>query len=158
MTELRSVRAERESRCDRRLTRVTHLAAICVLSSATAAAPAGAPQAVRIVGTDYAFQVPPHIRAGETIFTFENRGVVRHEMSLALLKEGFGLDSVLASVGAGSPRRNWLEGQAPLIISRPRDPPGPGIWLDLEAGRAYLVICTLRDAPDAQPHVMLGMV
>src|SRR5258706_14048458 len=120
---------------------------LCVLVGAAAAAPAVPPQAVRVVGTDYAFQVPPHIRAGETIFTFENRGAVRHEMSLALVKEGFGLDSVLAGVVAGSPRRNWLEGQAPLIVSRPRAPPGPGSWLGLEARRSYLVTCTLRAGP-----------
>jgi len=113
---------------------------------------------VRIIGTDYAFQLPEHVRAGETIFTFENRGSVRHEMALALLKPGFGPDSVLASVVAGSPRRNWLEGQAPLIVSRPGDQPGPGLWLDLQAGRTYLVLCTLRDTPSASPHVVMGMV
>ena len=115
-------------------------------------------QVLRIVGDDYAFVVPEHIHAGETIFTFENRGSVRHEMSLALLKEGFGSDSILALVVSGSPRRNWLEGQAALIVSRPSDPPGPGVWVQLEAGRTWFVICTLRDTPDAQPHVMKGMV
>jgi hypothetical protein len=79
-------------------------------------------------------------------------------MSLPLLKEGFGVDSVLASVAAGSPKRNWLDGQAPLIVSRPKDPPGPGIWLNLETGRTYLILCTLHDTPDSPPHVMLGMM
>jgi hypothetical protein len=46
------------------------------------------PQAVLVVGTDYAFQIPEPIRSGETLFTFENRGTVRHEMSIVLLKEG----------------------------------------------------------------------
>lgn len=129
-----------------------------LLAGRSAAAPPGPPQMVRIVGTDYAFQLPAHVRAGETIFTFENRGTVRHEMSLALLKRGFGRDSILASLAAGSPRRNWLDGQAPLIVSRPGDQPGPGLWLDLEAGRTYLVICTLRDSPEARPHVAMGMI
>lgn len=121
-------------------------------------ASARSPQAIRVVGTDYAFTVPEHIRAGETIFTFENRGAVRHEMSLALLKDGFVADTILTSVIAGSPRRNWLEGQTALIVSRAADPPGPGVWLNLAAGRTYLVLCTLRDSVDAKPHVMLGMV
>ena len=115
-------------------------------------------QVLRIVGNDYAFVVPGHIHAGETIFTFENRGTVRHEMALALLKETFGADSILAQIVAGTARRNWLDGQAPLIVSRPSDPPGPGVWGQLEAGRTWFVICTLRDTPDAQPHVMKGMV
>lgn len=131
---------------------------VALLAGGSAAAPRRAPQRVRIVGTDYAFQLPEHIRAGETIFTFENRGSVRHEMSLALLKPGFDRDSILASLVGGSPRRNWMEGQAPLIVSRPGDPPGPGLWLDLQAGRTYLVICTLRDTPDARPHIAMGMV
>lgn len=122
------------------------------------AAPVRAPQPIRIVGTDYAFRVPDHIRAGETIFTFENRGAVRHEMSLALLKNGFDADSTLRSVIAASPRRNWLDGQASLVLSRPTDPPGPGIWLNLEAGRTYFVVCTLRDTPESPSHVTLGMV
>lgn len=138
--------------------RFSVLPALVVLAGGAAAARSGPLQSVRITGTDYAFQVPEHIRAGETVFTFQNRGAVRHEMSLALLKEGVALDSVLASVVAGSARRNWLDGQAALIVSRPADPPGPGVWLNLEAGRTYLVICTLRDTPEAQPHVMMGMV
>jgi hypothetical protein len=129
-----------------------------LLSGLQTAAARRPPQMVRIMGTDYAFQLPEHVRAGETIFTFENRGSVRHEMALALLKPGFRPDSILTSVIAGSPRRNWLEGQAPLIVSRPGDQPGPGLWLDLQAGRTYLVICTLRDKPDASPHAAMGMV
>lgn len=116
------------------------------------------PQAVLVVGTDYAFQVPERIRAGETLFTFENRGTVRHEMSIILVKEGFQSDSVLAGIVAGSPRRNFVEGQGALIIARPGEPPGPRLWMDLQTGRTYLVLCTLKDTPDAKPHVMLGMI
>ena len=114
-------------------------------------------QPVLVVGTDYAFQLPEHIRAGETLFTFENRGTVRHEMSIVLLKEGFQSDSVLAGIVAGSPRRNFVEGQGALIIGRPGEPPRPRLWMNLQAGRTYLVLCTLKDTPDAKPHVMLGM-
>ena len=116
------------------------------------------PQAVLVVGTDYAFQVPEHIRAGETLFTFENRGTVRHEMSIVLLKEGFQSDSVLAGIVAGSPRRSFVEGQGALIVARPGEPPGPRLWMNLQTGRTYLVLCTLKDNSDAKPHVMLGMV
>jgi len=116
------------------------------------------PQAVLVVGTDYAFQVPAHIRSGETLFTFENRGTVRHEMSIVLLKEGFESDSVVAAIVAGSPRRNHVDGQGALIVARPGDPPGPRLWMNLQTGRRYLVLCVLKDTPDAKPQVMLGMV
>ena len=121
-------------------------------------APQRPPRLVRITGTDYAFHIPDHIRAGETIFTFENRGSVRHEMSLALVKAGVGPDSIFTTLVAGSARRDWLEGQAPLIVSRPGDHPGPGLWLDLQAGRTFLVLCTLRDTANARPHLMMCMI
>ena len=116
------------------------------------------PQAVLVIGTDYAFQLPEHIRHDETLFAFENRGTVRHEMSIVLLKEGLQSDSVVAGILAGSPRRNFVEGQGALIIARPGEPSGPRLWMNLQTGRTYLVLCTLKDNPDAKPHVMLGMV
>jgi hypothetical protein len=118
----------------------------------------GAPQTVLVTGTDYAFEVPAHIRAGETLFSFENRGTVRHELSIVLVKEGFDTDSVMAGIVAGSPRRNFVDGQAALIVARPGEPTGPRIWMNLAPGRTYVIICTLKDTPEAKPHVMLGMV
>jgi len=137
-------------------TRALQPLVLASVAAITAASPP--PQSVLIVGSDYAFQVPAHIRAGETLFSFENRGTVRHEMSLVLVKEGFERDSVLAGIAAGSPRRNWVDGQGALVIARPAEPSGPRIWMQLLAGRTYLVLCSLKDTPEAKPHVMLGMV
>src|SRR5689334_10312258 len=45
------------------------------------------PAHVAITGTDYAFvQLPSTLPAGPTLFSFENRGTKRHEMSIALLR------------------------------------------------------------------------
>src|SRR5258707_4556678 len=79
-------------------------------------------QPVLVVGTDYAFQLPEHIPAGETLFAFENRGAVRHEMSIVLLKESSPIDSVLAGLAAGFPRRHFVGRQRGLIIARTREP------------------------------------
>ena len=54
-----------------------------VLSGLTAAAPRQPAQMVRIIGTDYAFQIPKHIRAGKTIFTFERDPAARRAESSA---------------------------------------------------------------------------
>ena len=138
----------------------SRLALLPLLLGVTAPAHPAVPQDVLVSGTDYAFQVPRTIHAGETRFAFENRGTVRHEMSIALLKEGFGLDSVMAGIVAGSPRRNFVDGQAALIVARPGEAggaAGPRLWLNLLPGRTYLVLCTLRDTPDAAPHVTMGM-
>ena len=130
------------------------VAAIALL----AAAGAGREQDVRITGNDYAFVLPQHVAAGETRFSFQNEGRVRHELSIALIKPGFDPDSVVANLVAGSARRDFLDGQASLIVSRPDDAPGPRLLIDLLPGRAYLVVCTLRDAPDRPTHAMLGMI
>src|SRR4051812_11463360 len=90
------------------------------------------PQNIRITGTDYAFQVPEHIRAGEALFSFENRGSVRHEMSLVLLKRGVITDTVLSQIANGGRRRDFVDGQGALIISAPGESPGPQVWLNLE--------------------------
>jgi len=121
------------------------------------ASPAPAPT-VTIVGTDYAFQIPSQIRPGPTFFVFENHGTVRHEMAISLLRPGVSVDSALQGLARGTRRRDFVDGQAALIVAAPGEAPGPRLWLDLQRGRIYLVSCVLRDAPDKPPHVTLGMM
>ena len=116
------------------------------------------PPTVTIVGTDYAFQVPAWIHAGPTLLAFENHGTVRHEMSIVRVKAGISADSVLQELAKGSPKRNFIDGQGALIVAAPGAPSGPKLWLDLERGRTYLVLCTLKNAPDQPAHLSLGMM
>lgn len=113
---------------------------------------------ITITGTDYAFQIPTRVRAGATLLAFENHGTVRHEMSVALLKVGLAPDSVLQAITRGTRRRDFVEGQAALIIAAPGEPSGPRLWLNLQKGRTYVVLCTLRDSPDQPQHTSLGMI
>ena len=113
---------------------------------------------VTIVGTDYAFQIPVRIRPGPTLIAFENHGTVHHEMAITLLRPGVSVDSALQGLARGTRRRDFIEGQAALIVAAPGEAPGPRLWLDLQRGRTYLVSCILRDAPDKPPHVTLGMM
>jgi hypothetical protein len=50
---------------------------------------------VEVVATDYAFQVPGNVRAGPTVFHFVNRGKVRHELNIFILKSGITLQKYL---------------------------------------------------------------
>jgi hypothetical protein len=51
-----------------------------------------------MTGSDYAFvQLPSTLQAGPTLFSFENRGTKRHEMSIALLRTSIPADSVLST-------------------------------------------------------------
>src|SRR4051812_14531534 len=60
---------------------------------------------VGVVGTDYAYsQLPDTVAAGPTIFSFENRGTVRHEMSVILLKPDVTLKQILDRPGSATSR------------------------------------------------------
>lgn len=126
--------------------------------------PQPAPSAdVRVVGTDYAFQMPQHIAAGVTTFSFENRGSVRHELAIARLKPGVSAAQALKGLAAGTlEAEDVIEGQAAILVAAPgratAGAPSPRVWLQLVRGRSYLVGCTLTDGRRKQPHVMLGMM
>ena len=115
------------------------------------------PAQVVIVGDDYAFLRPPAtLPAGETLFAFENRGKVRHEMSLSLLKPGISADEALRAVMPG--RRGLIDKSVGILIAAPGDTSGGRLFVRLIPGRAYAIVCTLRDTPDAQQHNALGML
>jgi hypothetical protein len=113
-----------------------------------------------VVGTEYTFvQLPTTLGAGPMLFAFENHGLKRHEMSVVLLKPGVAVDSLIAGgrVGAvGS--RAVSDSIIGLLLARPCERSGGQLYVNLVRGRTYLVICTLRDTPDARPYAELGMV
>ncbi|HWJ13208.1 MAG TPA: hypothetical protein VNS10_05650 [Gemmatimonadaceae bacterium] len=119
------------------------------------------PAHVAIIGTDYAFvQLPTTLAAGPTLFSFENRGSKRHELSIALLKSGVPAESLLATAGrlASLSSRAVSDSIVGILIARPTERSGGQLYVRLIAGRTYIVVCTLRDTPDAPPHMSLGMV
>lgn len=113
---------------------------------------------IDVVGTDYAFSpLPKRIAAGPTIFTFVNRGTVQHELSIARLKQGETVDDVLRLLKAGGRVREAFERSVGVLISGPGKSPDGKILVNLLAGQTYVVLCTLRNTPDAQPHMLFGM-
>lgn len=116
------------------------------------------PTQVHIVGDDYTFIQPPStIPAGEAVFSFQNRGKVRHELSMALLKPGRGATDVLESFNQGTRRRELYETSIGVLLAFPGDTAGGRLLATLLPGRTYAIICSLRDTPDAQQHVLMGM-
>src|SRR5258706_4327107 len=83
----------------RRRLRLVAIAGCFIAPPAAAQAAGSAPGGmahVAVVGSDYAFiQFPATIAAGPTRFSFENRGNVRHEMSVVLLKAGVTVEDVM---------------------------------------------------------------
>ncbi len=112
---------------------------------------------IAFVGDDYAFSRSAEtVAAGPTLLSFENRGRVRHEMSVALLRRGVTMEQVTQ---AGFPAaQRLIERIIGILIARPGDSSGGQLFVDLQPGRTYVVVCTLKDAPDARPHVELGMI
>src|SRR5437870_4645178 len=98
-----------------------------------------APNEVAVVGNDYAFvQLPLSVPAGPTLFSFENRGKVRHELSIALLKPGVTLADVMqGKVGAVSSRA-VSDSIVGLLIARPGEAAGGKLYVELRSGRRYL--------------------
>src|SRR6185503_11382008 len=104
-------------------------AAVVMLVGASACLAAqrapGAPTQVRIVGDDYAFIQPPStLPAGEAVFAFENRGKVRHELSVALLKPGLGASDVMETFRQGGRRRGLYEVSIGVLLAFPGDTAG----------------------------------
>jgi hypothetical protein len=116
------------------------------------------PARIAVIGNDYAFsQLPATVPAGPTLFSFENRGKVRHEMSMILLKPGVTLQQILDLPGSATGRAT-AESLIGLLIARPGEAGGGQLLVDLRVGQRYLVVCSLKDMPEGQPHAKLGMV
>ena len=142
------------------MTVMLRAAVVILIGGASLAGPgaATAPTQVRIVGNDYAFtQVPSSLPAGEAVFAFENRGKVRHELSIALLKRERGAADILDAFKQGNRRRELYETSIGVLLAFPGDTAGGRLLATLLPGRTYALICSLRDTPDAQQHVLMGM-
>jgi hypothetical protein len=117
---------------------------------------------VAISGNDYAFaSVPDTVAAGPTLLAFSNAGRVRHELSVALLREGVTPAQVMQRAAAGlSPvgSREIMDQPIGVLVARPGESSGGQLYVDLKPGRTYMIVCTLKDTPDARPHAELGMM
>jgi hypothetical protein len=152
-----------------------HLAiALLVLTGTGASAQTISPNRVTIVGSDYAFiGAPTSLPPGETLFAFENRGTVRHEVNIRLLRPGVSVVDAqraflrqasapgagdAAAAGAGAPTRQVVERNVGVLLAAPGDSAGGRIYVRLIPGRSYALVCVLRDNPDSKQHIDLGML
>lgn len=106
------------------------------------------------MGTDYAFEVPDTLPPGPTLFVLENRGAVEHELGMGLLKEGLTMEGALAAEEAGE---DPLEESLGFLYADSEERSPSGLFVALQPGRRYGVVCFLPDHPDAPTHEELGM-
>jgi hypothetical protein len=116
------------------------------------------PKQIEVVGTDYAFlPLPAHISAGPTLFAFDNRGKVQHEMSISRLRPGVTPEEAIKAIRDGAKRGDFVERAVGILIVGPGKKPDGRLLVDLMPGISYVVLCTLKDTPESPRHLMLGM-
>jgi uncharacterized cupredoxin-like copper-binding protein len=112
---------------------------------------------VEVVGSEYAFQAPRVLPAGPVVFQFVNRGKVRHELNVFMLKSGTTLEQYLALRKQKKPTQDLIDGPVGVLFAEPGRRSEAGLATDLIAGREYVAICVFKDNPTGPAHYDLGM-
>ena len=112
---------------------------------------------IEIVGNDYAFTAPAELPAGRTTFRFNNKGKVRHELNISLLKQGVPVERLIETVRADKTVKDLIDGPVGVLFGEPGKQSDGAITTELVAGREYAVICIFRDSAGAPRHFDMGM-
>ncbi|MGI9044170.1 MAG: hypothetical protein ACR2GK_08620 [Gemmatimonadaceae bacterium] len=111
-----------------------------------------------IIATDYAFRYPQSLEPGVHTFVMRNDGMVRHQLSLSLLKKGATLEQVMKAGADGiDPDSFFEEASFGLLHARAGQSPVGALTVDMLPGRDYVIACFFRDDENAPEHVDLGM-
>jgi hypothetical protein len=110
---------------------------------------------LRMVATDYAFDVAVATAAGLTVITLDNNGAEPHHAQLMRLAEGQTAETFQTAMGQG-PEAIFSLGQFVGGPSAAEPGAQTQVILDLEPGQ-YLALCFV-ESPDGVPHLAKGMV
>jgi hypothetical protein len=108
------------------------------------------------VATEFAFEGPDVLPAGDVTFTMDNQGKQMHELVLGELLEGKTIDDVQALLMKGPPKSppKWFRN-----VGGTGARPGETGSLDEElTPGTYVMLCFVPDKASKKPHVMLGMM
>ena len=129
------------------------LAVVAVIGCGSHAVPV-----IDITAVNYAFQAPSTARPGPVRLRFTNRGTVPHEVQVFVLKPGIDADSGRALLKSMERVPDSLADSAgAVLITAPHTTAPEEVYVDLQPGRAYALVCQFRDNPTAQRHDRLGM-
>lgn len=135
---------------------MTKLLAVAALASIVACA-SRAPRSVDITAVNYAFQAPASLPAGPTVFRLINLGSVPHEVQLFVFKPGIAADSGRALLRQGRVPDSLSDSSGAVLIAAPRTTAPEQVYIDLQPGRLYALVCEFRDSAKAPRHSQLGM-
>lgn len=119
----------------------------------TSAAPADS-----VIGVDYAFRYARELPPGRHSLAFRNEGKQRHELNIALLKNGVTLDSVVAVDKRGGNVFPLFDEGIGVLHSRGGEAALGRLDIDFLPGREYLIECGFQDTEKSPPHYTLGML
>lgn len=109
------------------------------------------------VATEFAFEGPDTLPAGDVTLTLDNQGKQMHELAFGELLEGKTMDDVHALLMKGVPKKPpaWFKDAGGTGAK-----PGETGTLDAELtpGSSYIMLCFVPDKASRKPHVMLGMM
>ena len=113
---------------------------------------------VIVGGLDYAFELDATFDAGPMKIGFENRGEVPHELVLARLRPGITLLDMISGMMEGGDPKEFSDGLGGILVADPGEVTMGRLYVELESGRSYALICMFRDQEGDPAHVALGMV
>jgi hypothetical protein len=131
-------------------------------STRKASAPTKAMQVVKVIGTDYAFEVPDAVTAGRTEILFQNDGKQKHEIAVVLARPGTTSAQISAAAASGIAAPRLAEAYSdgsPLgaLFAAPGTTSRATMMVNLQHGQTYVFVCTLRDTPAMPQHASMGM-
>ena len=113
---------------------------------------------IDITGTNYAFQAPTTVAPGPSRLRFTNAGTVPHEVQVFVLKPGIAADSGRTLLNTMERVPDSLsDSSGAVLIAAPHATAPEEVYVDLQPGRAYALVCQFRDNPTAKRHDRLGM-
>jgi len=108
------------------------------------------------VATEFAFEGPDSLPAGDVTMTMDNQGKQMHELVLGELLEGKTMDDVHSLLMKGPPKNppKWFRN-----VSGTGAKPGESGTLEAElTPGTYAMLCFVPDKASKKPHVVLGMM
>jgi uncharacterized cupredoxin-like copper-binding protein len=108
------------------------------------------------VASEFAFEGPDVLPAGEVTMAMDNQGKQMHELALGELLEGKTMEDVHALLKKGMPKKppTWFR-----EVSGTGAKPGEVGEMEVELTPGnYIMLCFVPDKDSKTPHVMLGMM
>ena len=118
--------------------------------------PGGGAAPVEVVATDFEFDIPDTLPAGETTFSFVNDGKQPHELALVELAED--APPVEELLQLPEKKAEGFFTDAGHAFAKPGKIQSDAFTYELTAGTRYGYVCFVQDPKTKKPHAFLGMV